>query len=107
MSNETTVEQVNVDIDALFGADADSVTLPETNTKSVFKAPEENVDMSFTEDKTKDETETVAEITEEATEETKEEATSPQIEAQAQEVFDSLEVDEEEEQPTQKKRNQR
>jgi hypothetical protein len=108
MSNETTVEQVNIDIDALFGAEANSVMLPETNTKSVFKAPEEDVDMSFAENKTKDaavnETETVEETVEEITEETKKEVTNTEIESEAQKVFDSLdEAEEEEEGLVQKK----
>ena len=47
---ETKVETVDIDIDEVFGAGADNVTLPEEESKpNIFSNPEKEVDMSFTE----------------------------------------------------------
>lgn len=48
---ETKVETVDIDIDEVFGAGADNVTLPEEESKpNIFSNPEKEVDMSFTEE---------------------------------------------------------
>ena len=51
-SQDTTVEQVDINIDELFAAapDADAIVTPETKPKSIF-SKKENVDMNFTEEK--------------------------------------------------------
>ena len=47
---ETKIETVDIDIDEVFGAGADNVTLPEEESKpNIFSNPEKEVDMSFTE----------------------------------------------------------
>ena len=51
---ETKVETVDIDIDEVFGAGADNVTLPEEESKpNIFSNPEKEVDMSFTEEPAK------------------------------------------------------
>ena len=104
---ETKVETVDIDIDEVFGAGADNVTLPEEESKpNIFSNPEKEVDMSFTEEPTNvteettevpEGTETVNEVVEETgikepvvTETVKDEVKS----TEASEVFDAIdEVD--------------
>ena len=51
-TQDTTVEQVDINIDELFAAapDADAIVTPETKPKNIF-SKSEGVDMSFTEKK--------------------------------------------------------
>jgi len=46
----TTVEKIDIDIDEVFGAGVDNITLPEENKKpNIFERPNQNVDFSFAE----------------------------------------------------------
>ena len=50
---ETTVEKVDIDIDEVFGASADNITLAEEEPKkpNMFSRPGTEADFSFTQDK--------------------------------------------------------
>ena len=54
---ETTVEKVDIDIDEVFGAGADNITLAEEEPKkpSMFDRPNPEADFSFTEKVEKEE----------------------------------------------------
>ena len=97
-SVDTTVEKVNINIDEIFGADADSITLPEENSKpSIFKAPAEPTDMTFVEtEKVVETPETPEELTETEPAAEAEKVVDPEIESTAKDVFDSLDSIEDE-----------
>jgi hypothetical protein len=66
---QTTVDKVEIDIDEMFGADADSVVLPEETKPNILNRSQPEIDLSFTESTEKDskitaEDETISEETE-------------------------------------------
>lgn len=90
-SQDTTVEQVDINIDELFAAapDADAIVTPETKPKSIF-SKKDSVDMNFTEEKAQPKAEEP--VTEEpAAEEPKEEEKEePKVEEKKEEPVATL-----------------
>ena len=90
-SQDTTVEQVDINIDELFAAapDADAIVTPETKPKSIF-SKKDSVDMTFTEEKAQPKAEepvTEEPAAEEPEEEKKEE---PKVEEKKEEPVATL-----------------
>ena len=90
-SQDTTVEQVDINIDELFAAapDADAIVTPETKPKSIF-SKKDSVDMTFTEEKPQPKAEepvTEEPAAEEPEEEKKEE---PKVEEKKEEPVATL-----------------
>ena len=90
-SQDTTVEQVDINIDELFAAapDADAIVTPETKPKSIF-SKKDSVDMNFTEEKAQPKAEepvTEEPAAEEPEEEKKEE---PKVEEKKEEPVATL-----------------
>ena len=104
---ESKVTQENIDLDSLFdgAAGAESVTVPEdSKPKSVFSKPTQEADFSFADPEGQVEEETETEVETEANaEETTETETKSETKESAEEVFDALDILEDEEVEEEKK----
>ena len=104
---ESKVTQENIDLDSLFdgAAGAESVTVPEdSKPKSVFSKPTQEADFSFADPEGQVEEETETEVETEANaEETTETETKSEAKESAEEVFDALDILEDEEVEEEKK----
>src|SRR5210317_428453 len=91
---ETTVEKVDINIDEVFGASADNITLAEEESKkpNMFSRPGTEADFSFTE-----ETEVAEEGAEVEANETNVETTDAEIKAEGNDILDDISIDTEEE----------
>lgn len=95
---ETTVEKVDIDIDEVFGASADNITLAEEEPKkpNMFSRPGSEADFSFTQAKEESEADE-DDVEVEANTEANTETSNAEIKAQGNDILDDISIDTEEE----------
>jgi hypothetical protein len=96
---ETTVEKVDIDIDEVFGASADNITLAEEEPKkpNMFSRPGSEADFSFTKAKEESEAEESEADEDDVEVEANTETSNAEIKAQGNDILDDISIDTEEE----------
>jgi hypothetical protein len=92
---ETTVEKVDIDIDEVFGASADNITLAEEEPKkpNMFSRPGSEADFSFTKAKEESEAEESEADEDDVEVEANTETSNAEIKAQGNDILDDISID--------------